>query len=47
MGSPGKWPLVFRAVRAKGGEVLKARYDTLKPGFDIVEPLDWTGLRPY
>lgn len=27
--------------------VLKARYDTLRAGFDIVEPLDWTGLRPY
>ena len=27
--------------------VLKVRYDGARPGFDLVEPIDWGSLRPY
>jgi hypothetical protein len=27
--------------------VLRTRYDTVLPGFDLIEGLDWASLRPY
>ncbi len=39
--------LFTRAAEGTRIRVLKARYDGVRSGFDVLEPIDWNSLRPY
>jgi hypothetical protein len=39
--------LFTRAAEGTRIRVLKARYDGVRPGFDVLEPIEWSSLRPY